>query len=88
MSGLREQINEKRAAQGLNALPTGKTGKGSAPRLCVAPEWIGLPILKITDNMVFFKSGTSKMVGAFRKTAEKHLGKDYIAREEIRINEK
>ena len=32
MGGLIEQINENRAKQGLNARPTGKTGKGRAPR--------------------------------------------------------
>ena len=85
--GLRDQINENRAAQGLNKLPTGGTGKGSAPRLTVTPEWVGLPILKVTDSMVYFKSGTSRLVGAFRGTAEKHLGADFISKEERRLKE-
>ena len=39
---IRELINEKRASAGLNAVPTGRAGKGGAPRMNADPEWAGL----------------------------------------------
>ena len=54
-SGLRDRINEKRAKQGKNALATGKTGKGSQPRLNDLPDWHYYRIYKVTKTSVWLE---------------------------------
>lgn len=55
MAGLREQMNENRAKQGLNALPTGKTGKGDRPRQSDLPSWWWMEEVGEVGNSIKFR---------------------------------
>ena len=52
---LREQINERRASKGLNALPTGGTGKGDRPRANNKPDWHYYEVHKEQNGFVWLK---------------------------------
>lgn len=56
---LRELMNEKRASQGKNAMPTGMAGKGQAPRQGEVPAWVYMEKLYEEDDYIVFRSGVS-----------------------------
>ena len=56
---IRQQINERRAAKGQNAMPTGNNGKGSIHRISMKPDWVGLEEIRRDENFVVFRTGIS-----------------------------
>jgi len=64
MSGLYDKVNEDRAAQGLNAVSTGKTGKGCRPRQSERPSWTWLKRIGEAGNSIKFeiRPGNYKLV--------------------------
>jgi len=58
--GIRRALNESRAAQGLNKISDGSTGKGSAPRQSMKPSWIDLEEVSRDKSAVWFKTRFGK----------------------------
>ena len=68
---IREHLNEIRASKGMNAIPTGKVGKGQAPRMSEKPFFAGMKACgKTASGLIEFK------------VSDRHM--KYVTEEDVR----